>query len=239
MTTPYPPQQPYASGQPLPGQPAYGPGYSPAPGNPPAAPGPGAPYGGYPAQQPMMLVPVPFAPAPIPAMRPGPARPGTVTAACVLAMISGGLGLLLGLFNIALSIDFSDNSDSTPLLSGLFLVYAFAVFSTAIALLTTGITFLKRSGYVILLGAAITQAVLTISRDLIIPLMPYDALGYHSSAAVPRSAEFNPYLAFELMVGVGLATATICLLALQASKDWRKQPPTSDFIQQDLSPTGV
>lgn len=245
MTAPYFPQQPsdpaygQASAQPQGPQQPYAPGYQQGAPAMPSAPGMASPYGGYAVQPPMVLVPAPLYPVPVPAARQGPARPGTVTGACVLAIISGSLGLVLGLANIFISIDFGDKSSSPDVLSGLFYFYAFGVFFTAVALLAAGITFIGRNGYPILLGAAISQAVLTIARDLVIPLMPYDALGYHSSAAVASAAEFNPYLVFEFMVGTGLATATICLLVMQSSKAWRKEPPASDFIEQNPSPTGV
>ncbi len=244
MTAPYFPQQPsdpaygQVPAQPTGAQQSYAPGYQQGAPGMPGALGASAPYGGYAVQPPVMLVPTFLYPAPVPAARRGPTHPGTVMSACVMAIISGSLGLFLGLLNFFYAIDFSNDSSNPNTLAGLFYLYAFGVLLTAVALLTTGITFLGRKGYAVLLGAAISQAVLTIARDLVIPAMPYDALGYHSSAAVPWGAKFNPALALEFMIGAGLATATICLLLLQTSKAWRTEPPASDFIEHNPSPAG-
>ena len=97
----------------------------------------------------------------------------------------------------------------------------FGVLITAVALLTTGITFLKGKGYGILLGAAIAQAVLTFFNDIIYPLILPGILGIDSSD-IPSSLKFNGGTVFNLLIGLGLAFATMILLANAASKNWRK-----------------
>ena len=148
--SPYAPQQPYQP-YPQPSAPSAGqPGYAQA--GMPQSPYEAAPY----AQQPMGAYPSMAYPQAM-----GPTRPGTATAASVLGIISGGLGLIVSILVIigTSAIDTATSrtalEDALGTLMTINYLIGFGVLITAVALLTTGITFLKGKGYGILLGAAI------------------------------------------------------------------------------------
>lgn len=214
--SPYAPQQPYQP-YPQPSAPSAGqPGYAQA--GMPQSPYEAAPY----AQQPMGAYPSMAYPQAM-----GPTRPGTATAASVLGIISGGLGLIVSILVIigTSAIDTATSrtvlEDALGTLMTINYLIGFGVLITAVALLTTGITFLKGKGYGILLGAAIAQAVLTFFNDIIYPLILPGILGIDSSD-IPSSLKFNGGTVFNLLIGLGLAFATMILLANAASKNWRK-----------------
>ncbi|QKD79073.1 hypothetical protein [Actinomyces marmotae] len=220
--SPYPPQQPYQPYQPYPqpSAPSSGrPDYARAPqAGMPQYPYAAAPYPG----QPMAVYPV------MPYLRPmGPQRPGTATGASVLGIISGGLGLLLAVSTIILTTTLdalaqlvaASHSRSTAVMIDY--VLGFGVFVTAVALLTTSITFFKGKGYGGLLGAAIAQAVVTVLLHIVFPLMLPRILGLNSSD-LPDSIRFNSGTVFYLVTGLGLAVSTIILLLNPSTKSWRK-----------------
>ena len=145
----------------------------------------------------------------------------------MLGIISGGLGLIVSILVIigTSAIDTATSrtalEDALGTLMTINYLIGFGVLITAVALLTTGITFLKGKGYGILLGAAIAQAVLTFFNDIIYPLILPGILGIDSSD-IPSSLKFNGGTVFNLLIGLGLAFATMILLANAASKNWRK-----------------
>lgn len=215
--------EPYPSGQ--------QPGYQPSPGHPPQSQGFVAPQHGG------MTPPGPYPPqhgahaqqgygqpggyAPQGYGQPGgylpqgygqpaaPQRPGAATGASVLGIISGSLGIIAGFFSIAVvsGADFvTGSADLGPILI-LGYIHAFGTFLTAVALLASGITFLKGKGYGVLLGAGIAQAA-CVTLGLVITLM--------------LVGELNGANILGLIIGYGLAGTTIFLMLSPAAKQWKK-----------------
>ena len=97
-----------------------------------------------------------------------PKRPGSATAAGVLGIVSGSLGFFVFLGTLAAFAMIQDRvgagyyGNLGVVMSLLGSIQPLGVLATAIALLVAGITFLKKSGYTVLLVAAYTQAVLTL-----------------------------------------------------------------------------
>ena len=137
-------------------------------------------------------------------------RPGAATGASVLGIISGSLGIVAGFAAvIALSalqsVTSAFNADAGILLP-LGYLQAFGTFVAAVALLASGITFLKGKGYNVLLIAACAQAVL-VTISLILNAM-YQTLN-------------GPNI-LGLIIGYGLAGTTIFLMLSPAVKQWKK-----------------
>lgn len=222
--SPYPPQQPY---QPYPQPSAPSAGQS-AYAQAPQAGAVQSPYTVGPhAGQPMTAYPAMGYPGmPYPQAM-GPQRPSTATAASVLGIVSGGLGIILALIVIVTTSTIDTFAyrtrleDALATLTAINYVFGFAVLVTAVALLTTGITFLKGKGYGVLLGAAIAQGILTFFNAIVYPLLLPGILGFDSSD-LPTSLRFNGGTVFNLLIGLGLAVATIILLLNASARNWRK-----------------
>lgn len=154
---------------------------------------------------------------------PGTTRPGQATGASVLAIISGSLGLILGIIAI---VGISALQGASALLGGslgtilvLRSLQAFAIFFTAVALLASGIMFLKGSGHKILFAAAIAQAVLTILDPIISWIGAAQISTELANAATSTSAMWT---FFVIVVGLGLAGTTIFLVQSPQARAWSK-----------------
>ena len=98
------------------------------------------------------------------------------------------------------------------------------VLATAVALLVTGITFLKRTGYTVLFVAACAQAILTL---LSLAISTID-LNLSGTMRVDPNGAMGGYLVVTLfrgLIGLSLALTTIVLLRKPEVKQWGKRTP--------------
>lgn len=183
------------------------------------------PYGQLYGQQ----VPQPYGPVygPVPQK---PRRPGNATAASVLGIVGGGMGIFAGFFAIAFTSSFQSMATllgTSPGLSVLLVlsyVEAFGTFITAVALLTSGITFLKgKGGAVLLLGAA-SQAAMALLFPAILLLIPQllDLDSLTSRGIQQLTSGFSGLILFAVIVGLGLAGSIISLLFSPTVRSWRR-----------------
>ena len=103
----------------------------------------------------------------------GPKRPGPATAAAVLGIISGSLGLfpaIIVLLATAKVYETENAVRSTNIAFIILLILALATAFAVITLLVAGITFLTGRGYTVLLSAVITQLTLTVLYAVIMLL---------------------------------------------------------------------
>uniref|UniRef100_UPI003C6F0C6D hypothetical protein n=1 Tax=Arachnia propionica TaxID=1750 RepID=UPI003C6F0C6D len=163
-----------------------------------------SPYG-QPTLQPYGQPAGPYGPS-------GPQRPGAVTGASVLGIVSGSLGIIAGFIYIAaisaiqaVASALGANGGFTILLS---YVQAFGTFIAAVALLVGGIMFLKGKGYPVLFYGACGQAALVM-------------LGLISSL-MNKYANTNGLTYLSPIIGLGLAGFTIYLMLTPAAKQWKQ-----------------
>jgi len=247
MSDQYPPQQPdfqpqqggsapYGQQTPQPyGQQSYQQPYSQQPYQ--------QPYSQQPYQQPYSQQPYgqqpygqqalqPYAQAlfdPYSAAPTGPRRPGPATGASVLGIVSGSLGIIIGLASIALLGVLQSATNVFPnlgLLTTINYIQAFGTFITAVALLVSGIMFLKGKGYQILFIGACAQAVLTLMSFIVRLFLP-ELLGVSKmpsqiTPAVNSALAIGPYEIFVLLIGIGLAGFTMYLMFTPAARQWKQ-----------------
>ena len=169
-------------------------------------------------------------PQPFPYAAPGPKRPGPATAAGVLGIVSGSLGLIvfLGTLTTLAGIQgraeagYYGDLDSLMVLLGS--IQPLGILATAVALLVTGITFLKRTGYTVLFVAACAQAILTL---LSLAISTID-LNLSGTMRVDPNGAMGGYLVVTLfrgLIGLSLALTTIVLLRKPEVKQWGKRTP--------------
>ena len=214
--------QPY--GQPTPnpsyGQPTPNPSYgqptpNPSHGRPAAQPyGQQAPspYGqpatqpyGQPTLQPYGQPAGPYGPS-------GPQRPGAATGASVLGIVSGSLGIILGFLYIAALSALQAVASALGANGGLVIllryVEAFGTFLAAVALLVSGIMFLKGKGYPVLLYGAFAQAGLALISLI--------------SSLMNKYTSTNGLTYLSPVIGLGLAGFTIYLMFTPVAKQWKQ-----------------
>lgn len=140
----------------------------------------------------------------------GPQRPGAVTGASVLGIVSGGLGIIQGIILMAamaalqgIARVFGSNGGMVLVLGYLL---AFGTLAAAVALLVGGIMFLKGKGYLVLLIGACGQAGLAL-------------LGLIFTAINPNSNGLN-YLIY--LAGLILGGFTIYQLLTPVAKQWKQ-----------------
>ncbi len=219
------PQQPYDQQQvpqPYGQQPGYG-QQAPQPIPVPYGQQVPQPYGQTP---PYGYAPNPYAYGP----RPKSPRPGAATGAAVVGIVDGGLGIYMAFVVIGFVSGLQDASSRLPdvppgltVLLVLAYVQAFGTFLTAAALLVSGITFISRKGYTVLLCAAFSQVVLVILFAITVVMTP-QLLGLDNlpRSASPSLAGLNVITGFFVCIGLGLAGSIIYLLFTPAAKSWRK-----------------
>ena len=159
----------------------------------------------------------------------GPQRPGPATGASVLGIVSGSLGIIIGFTSIAALGVLHSGANLLPnlgLITTISYVQAFGTFITAVALLVSGIMFLKGKGYQILFIGACAQAGLTLMSFIVRLFMP-DLLGVNKlpsqiSSTVNSALAVGPYEIFVLLMGLGLAGFTMYLLFTPAAKQWKQ-----------------
>ena len=159
----------------------------------------------------------------------GPRRPGPATGASVLGIVSGSLGIIIGFASIAALAILQSATSMFPnlgLLTTINYIQAFGTFITAVALLVSGIMFLKGKGYQILFIGACAQAVLTLMSFIVRLLLP-ELLGVSKlpsqiSPAVNSALAIGPYEIFVLLIGIGLAGFTMYLMFTPAARQWKQ-----------------
>lgn len=152
-----------------------------------------------------------------------PKRPVAATAAAVLGIISGSLGVFLALagLNTALA-DRSSSSDPIATATSWFL--CLTLIATVTGLLVCGIRFLSGKCYKLLLSSVIAQTVMT---ALIVAVLLIGAQFFAST----RSSSFNSSTAIGMvviavfygLVGLGLSISNLILLLRPATRQWVKQ----------------
>lgn len=140
----------------------------------------------------------------------GPKRPGAVTGASVLGIVSGSLGIILG---ISVMVTLSAIQAFTRVFGsnvGMLLVLgyllAFGTLAAAVALLVGGIMFLKGKGYLVLLIGACGQAGLAL-------------IGLVFTAMNPAANGLS-YLIY--LAGLILGGFTIYQLLTPVAKQWKQ-----------------
>ena len=159
-----------------------------------------------------------------------PSRPGNVTAASVLGIVSGGLGIFVGIFAITFTSGFHSlvtafgPSSGLSVLLVLSYVEAFGTFITAVALLASGITFFKGKGGTVLLIGAVSQATMAMLFLMILLLIPqlldFGSLPSRGIQSVPSG--INGITLFAATVGLGLAGSIIGLLFSPTVRSWQR-----------------
>ena len=159
-----------------------------------------------------------------------PSRPGNVTAASVLGIVSGGLGIFVGIFAITFTSGFHSlvtafgTSSGLSVLLVLSYVEAFGTFITAVALLASGITFFKGKGGTVLLISAVSQAAMAMLFLMILLLIPqlldFGSLPSRGIQSVPSG--INGLTLFAATVGLGLAGSIIGLLFSPTVRSWQR-----------------
>ncbi|RRD03108.1 hypothetical protein EII34_15445 [Arachnia propionica] len=162
----------------------------------------------------------PQPPWPQPGMYPGtiptgfvaaPERPGSATAASVLGIIGGSLGLPFGLLMLFGSSAAFTGSGRIEAEAGVaVMLYSLITLAAAIMLLVTGITYLKGRGHVVLtIGAAL---------QLLLVLFMIVALLY--------SGPTPPPLVLMMLIGMGLAISTLITTHTSSARVWRRNMRT-------------
>lgn len=197
------------------------------------APPPAAPYGQQPGRQAQFYAPMPQNTAPswqVPPLygeRPqfgGPKRPGAATAAAVLGIIGGSLGLFPAIIVLLAAVE-ARETESTAGSEDITFIILFtlglATTVTVITLLVTGITFLKGKGYAVLLSAVIAQLALA-ALYVAIMLLALDSI---IQSMRNRSSETGALviIIFCILIGLGMAVNNLVLLCRPATRQWAKQ----------------
>lgn len=197
------------------------------------APPPAAPHGQRPGHQAQFYAPMPQNTAPswqVPPLygeRPqfgGPKRPGAATAAAVLGIIGGSLGLFPAIIVLLAAVE-ARETESTAGSEDITFIILFtlglATTVTVITLLVTGITFLKGKGYAVLLSAVIAQLALA-ALYVAIMLLALDSI---IQSMRNRSSETGAlvFIIFCILIGLGMAVNNLVLLCRPATRQWAKQ----------------
>ena len=140
----------------------------------------------------------------------GPQRPGAVTGASVLGIVSGSLGIILGI-SVIVTLSAIQGvarvfGSNVGMLLVLGYLLAFGTLAAAVALLVGGIMFLKRKGYMVLLIGACGQAGLAL-------------IGLVFTAMNPTANGLS-YLIY--LAGLILGGFTIYQLLTPVAKQWKQ-----------------
>lgn len=155
----------------------------------------------------------------------GPKRPGPATAAAVLGIISGSLGLFPAIIILLAIVRIHEtegtSAGSANIAFTILLILGLVTTATVIALLVTGITFLRGKGYAVLLSAVIAQLALTAFYAVIM------LLTINSITQPPRNtnseAGASVIIIFCMLIGLGLAISNLVLLRKPATRRWAKR----------------
>ena len=136
-------------------------------------------------------------------------RPGAATAASVLGIISGSLGLMLSFMFITMMTEAmpSMTKNIPSIDSGLMSFFVTGTPISAVLLLTCGITFLYGTGHTPLIVGAVMQLLLSVGLIML---------------QLTLGGDIVVFGLFFSIIGVGLAVATLTLLFSRAVKGWGK-----------------
>ena len=154
----------------------------------------------------------------------GPKRPGPATAAAVLGIISGSLGLfpaIIVLLATAKVYETENAVRSTNIAFIILLTLGLATAFTVITLLVAGLTFLKGKGYAVLLSAVTAQLTLT-ALYVVIMLLALDSI-FQSMRNRNSETGALVIIMFCILIGLGLAVSNLVLLRRPATRQWVKQ----------------
>ena len=192
------------------------------------APPPAAPHGQRPDHQAQFYAPIPQNTAPSWQVPPlygahpqfgGPKRPGSATAAAVLGIIGGSLGLFPAII-VLLAATRVHETERAPGLANItfiiLLALGLATTFTVITLLASGITFLKGKSYTVLLSAVITQLTLTAFYAVIM------LLALNSMRIRKSETGILVIIIFCTLIGLGLAISNLVLLHKPATRQWQQ-----------------
>ena len=154
----------------------------------------------------------------------GPKRPGPATAAAVLGIISGSLGLFPAIIVLLAAVKVRETESAAGSADITFIILftlGLATTVTVITLLVTGITFLKGKGYAVLLSAVIAQLALA-ALYVAIMLLALDSI---IQSMRNRSSETGAlvFIIFCILIGLGMAVSNLVLLCKPATRQWAKQ----------------
>lgn len=144
-------------------------------------------------------------PAPLVA---APQRPSSATAASVLGIVGGSLGLLFGIMMMlggSAMLTSSAGDIDTPVGATL-IVFGLVIMAAAVMLLVSGITHLKGRGHVVLTVGAALQLLLAL---------------FTGAGALSSRGTASPLLLMAL-VGVALAISTLILTYTSSARAWRQ-----------------
>ena len=195
-------------------------------------PPPAAPHGQRPGHQAQFYAPMPQNTAPSWQVPPlygahpqlgGPKRPGPATAAAVLGIISGSLGLFPAIIVLLAAVRMHETERDFRSMNGAFIILLILALATAFAVITllvAGITFLTGRGYTVLLSAVITQLTLTVVYAVIMLL----ALDSIFQSMRNRSSEFGAVVSIMscIVIGLGLAVSTLVMMRRPATRQWAR-----------------
>lgn len=148
----------------------------------------------------------------------GPQRPSSATAASVLGIVGGSLGLLFGIMMMlgGSAILTSSAGDIDTPVGATLVVFGLVIMAAAVMLLVAGITHLKGRGHVVLTVGAALQLLLALLTG---------------AGALSSKGSASPLLLMAL-VGVALAISTLILTHTSSARAWRQwqkrqgtQPP--------------
>ena len=154
----------------------------------------------------------------------GPKRPGPATAAAVLGIIGGSLGLFPAIIVLLSAVKVRETESAAGSADITFIILftlGLATTVTVITLLVTGITFLKGKGYAVLLSAVIAQLALA-ALYVAIMLLALDSI---IQSMRNRSSETGALviIIFCILIGLGMAVSNLVLLCRPATRQWAKQ----------------
>ena len=165
------------------------------------------------------------APSPYGALPPvgAPKRPTAATAAAVLGIVSGSLGVFLALGGLNSALKYRSSS-ADPIGAATSWFMCLALIATVAGLLVCGIRFLRGRCYKLLLASVIAQTVMT-------ALIAAVLLAGMQFFAGTRSSSFNTSVADGLLVfavfyglaGLGVSISNLVLLLRPTTRQWVKQ----------------
>lgn len=190
------------------------------------------PQGPPPAPSPAPCVPLPQNMAPswqtstpygAAAQPSGPKRPGSATAAAVLGIIGGSLGLFPAIIVLLAAAKVYETERAFRSMNGTFIILLILALATAFAVITllvAGITFLRGRGYTVLLSAVITQLTLT-ALYVVIMLLALDSI---FQTMRNRNSESGAVVIIMscILIGLGLAVSTLVMMRRPATRQWAR-----------------
>lgn len=165
------------------------------------------------------------APSPYGAFPPmgAPKRPVAATAAAVLGIISGSLGVFLALGGLNSTLA-DTSSSSNPIAAATSWFLCLTIIAIVTGLLVCGIRFLSGKCYKLLLSSVIAQTVMTvlIIAVLLIGVQFFASTG-SSSFNISTAIGMVVIAVFYGLVGLGLSISNLVLLLRPTTRQWVKQ----------------